>query len=210
MSVETPTEVLENAAAVRDHFGEPLHVSVAVIKDRLDQHHRTLIAHSPFICIATADAEGQPVVSPKGDAPGFVEVLDDQTLLIPDRPGNNKVLGFNNLVENPRLSILFVIPGHMETLRVEGTARIVLDEDILERGAINGRRPPAALLITVTSAYAHCGKSMIRSHLWDPEQHVRRGTLPTLGQMIHDQTDAPVTVEQADELVASEYKDNLY
>jgi len=210
MPVNTPQQLLEDGASVREHFGEPLHASVAIIKTSLDHHHRTLIAHSPFICIATADATGQPVVSPKGDAPGFVQVLDDKTLFIPDRPGNNKVLGFSNLVDNPKLSILFIIPGNMETLRIEGDARIVLDEDVLELGAINGRLPPAALLVTVTKAYAHCGKSMIRSHLWDPSTHVERGSLPTLGEIIKDQSGLPVTLEQADGLVAQEYKDNLY
>ena len=206
----TPAKTLDDASGVREHFGEPLHVAVAIVKTKLDAHHRTLIAHSPFICIATADAGGQPVVSPKGDAPGFVQVLDDSTLLIPDRPGNNKVLGFTNLVENPKLSILFMIPGNMETLRIEGSARIVLDDDLLALGAIKDRLPPAALLVTVTKAYAHCGKSMIRSNLWDPAAQVRRGALPTLGEMIRDQADVGVTAEQADGLVQKEYENNLY
>jgi len=206
----TPEKTLDDAESVRQHFGEPLHVAVAVESDKLDRHHRTLIAHSPFICIATADRSGQPVVSPKGDAPGFVRVLDDNTLLIPDRPGNKKVLGFTNLVENPRLAILFIIPGCNETLRVEGKARIALDENVLELGKANGKLPPAALIVEVTKAYVHCGKSMLRSHLWDPSHHVEKGVLPSLGQMIKDQADVPVSVAQAEQMVASEYKENLY
>ena len=210
MSIQVPQDTLDDKDSVRAHFGEPLPVAVQIVKPTLDKHHRKLIAHCPFICIATADAEGQPVVSPKGDAPGFVKVLNDKTLFVPDRPGNNKVLGFNNLVENPKLSVLFIIPGAVETLRVEGAARIVLDDDLLTLGEIKGTRPPAGLLVDVTKVYAHCGKSMIRSHLWDPSQHVSQGELPTLGEMIQDQTEMGVTKAQADELVAHEYKENLY
>jgi PPOX class probable FMN-dependent enzyme len=210
MSIIEPTQTLDDTASVHKHFGEPLHVAVAIVKDSLDKHHRAIIAHSPFICIATADANGQPVVSPKGDAPGFVQVLDDNTLLIPDRPGNNKVLGFSNLAENPKLSVIFIVPGHLETLRVEGEARIVLDDAMLELGNVNGKQPPAALLVNVTKAYAHCGKAMLRSHLWDPSRHVSKGDLPSLGEMIKDQSGAAVTVEEADTLVATEYKENLY
>ena len=210
MAIDTPSKTLDDSQAVRAHFGEPLPVAVQIVKSKLDKHHRKLIAHCPFICIATADAQGQPVVSPKGDAPGFVKVLDDSTIFVPDRPGNNKVLGFSNLVENPKLSLLFIIPGVVETLRLEGSARIVLDDELLALGELKGTRPPAGLLISVTKVYAHCGKSMIRSHLWDPSQHVPRGELPTLGEMIQDQTEMGVTKAQADELVAHEYKENLY
>lgn len=210
MATVTPNNTLDDAGRLREHFGEPLHVAVAIVADSLDKHHRAMIAHCPFVCIATADAYGQPVVSPKGDAPGFVQVLDDNTLLIPDRPGNNKVLGFSNLVENPGISVLFIIPGNNETLRIEGKARIVLDEEILDLGVANGKRPPAALLVEVTKAYAHCGKSMLRSHLWDPARHVAKGKLPSLGEMIKDQSGAPVSVAEADDLVAQEYRDNLY
>jgi PPOX class probable FMN-dependent enzyme len=210
MSYEQPEKVLSSADEVREHYGEPLHAAVEIVKPSLDKHHKALIDSSPFICIATADAEGQPIVSPKGDAPGFVKVLDEKTIFIPDRPGNNKVLGFTNLVKNPRLSILFIIPGNMETLRIEGTAQIVLDDDMLELGEIKGRRPPAGLLVSVTKTYIHCGKSMLRSKLWDPALHVERGTLPTLGEMIRDQGGLPVSSEEAEGLVAQEYKDNLY
>jgi PPOX class probable FMN-dependent enzyme len=210
MTTLTPSKTLDDTVAVREYFGEPLHVAVAIVSEALDAHHRTMIAHSPFICIATADAAGQPVVSPKGDAPGFVQVLDEHTLLIPDRPGNNKVLGFSNLVVNPKLSVLFIIPGCSETLRIEGEGRVVLDEDLLEHGKVNGKRPPAALLVRVTKAYAHCGKSMLRSHLWDPARHVAKGALPSLGQMIKDQARVPVSVPEAEAMVAAEYRENLY
>ncbi|HJP36018.1 MAG TPA: MSMEG_1061 family FMN-dependent PPOX-type flavoprotein [Gammaproteobacteria bacterium] len=210
MSITAPSKTLDDADSVREHFGEPLHVAVAIVRDSLDQHHRTMIAHCPFICIATADAAGQPVVSPKGDAPGFVHVLDDHTILIPDRPGNNKVLGFSNIVENPKISVLFIIPGNAETLRIEGEARIALDDELLELGVAKGKRPPAALLVRVTKAYAHCGKSMLRSQLWDPARHVAKGDLPSLGEMIKAQAGTPLSVAEAEAVVADAYKNNLY
>ena len=114
MTLNTITEPQE----LREHFGEPLHIAVAVEKTQLDEHHRRFIEHSPFICLASAGDDGQPAVSPKGDAPGFVRILDDKTLLIPDRPGNNKVEGFGNIVENPKVSLIFFIPGIIETLRL--------------------------------------------------------------------------------------------
>ena len=153
---------------LRDHFGEPLHIAVAVEKPQLDKHHRRFIEHSPFICIASAGGDGQPAVSPKGDTPGFVKVIDDKTLLIPDRPGNNKVEGFGNMVENPKVSLIFFIPGITETLRIHGEAEIVLDKELLKFGKAGAKLPKTATLIKVTKAYMHCGKALIRSKLWDP------------------------------------------
>lgn len=210
MSAIHPKRVLDAKAPLRERYGEPLGIAVAFEKDTLDDHHRAFIGHSPFVCVATTDAGGQPVVSPKGDEPGFVRVLDERTLLVPDRPGNNKLLGFDSLVDNPKLALLFIIPGHDETLRIEGRARIVTDDDLLARGAVVDRLPPAALLVEVTKAYVHCGKSMIRSHLWDPERRVARGTLPSLGRIIIDQANLPIEVDEAESKVEYEYRDNLY
>ena len=201
---------ITDSQVLREHFGEPLHIAVAVEKPQLDKHHRRFIEHSPFICIASAGEDGQPAVSPKGDAPGFVKVLDDKTLLIPDRPGNNKVEGFGNMVENPKVSLIFFIPGIMETLRVHGDAEIVLDKELLKHGRVGSRLPATATLIKISKAYMHCGKALIRSKLWDSDQHVSKGVIPPFGQVIKDQSGVPKTQEEVQGIVDQEYQDNLY
>ena len=206
MTLDTITDQQE----LRDHFGEPLHIAVAVEKPQLDEHHRRFIEHSPFICIASAGEDGQPAVSPKGDAPGFVKVLDDETLFIPDRPGNNKVEGFVNIVENPRVSLIFFIPGVMETLRVHGNAEIVLGKELLNLGKVGSKLPATATLIKVTKAYMHCGKALIRSKLWNSDRHIAKGVIPPFGQVIKDQSGVPKTQEEVQEIVDQEYQDNLY
>lgn len=195
---------------LRDHFGEPLHIAVAVEKPELDKHHRRFIEHSPFLCIASAGTDGQSAVSPKGDTPGFVKVLDDKTLLIPDRPGNNKVEGFANMLENPKVSLIFFIPGIMETLRIHGDAQIVRDKELLKFGETRSKLPATATLIKVTKAYMHCGKALIRSKLWDPDLHIAKGVIPPFGQVIKEQADVPKTQEEVQEIVDQEYQDNLY
>lgn len=206
MTLDTITDRQE----LRDHFGEPLHIAVAVEKPQLDEHHRRFIEHSPFVCFASAGGDGQPAVSPKGDAPGFVKVLDEKTLLIPDRPGNNKVEGFANIVENPKVSLIFFIPGIMETLRVHGEAEIVLDADLLKLGKVGSRPPTTATVINITKAYMHCGKALIRSKLWDPDRHIAKGVIPPFGQVIKDQSGVPKTQEEVQVIVDQEYQDNLY
>lgn len=204
------SETITGPQALREHFGEPLPIAVAVEKPQLDKHHRRFIEHSPFLCIASAGADGQPAVSPKGDAPGFVKVLDDKTLLIPDRPGNNKVEGFGNMVENPKVSLIFFIPGIMETLRVHGKAEIALDEELLKLGRVGSKFPATATLIRITKAYMHCGKAIIRSKLWDPDLHIPRGVIPPFGQVIKEQANVPMSREEVQGIVDQEYQDNLY
>lgn len=195
---------------LRNHFGEPLHIAVAVEKPALDKHHRRFIEHSPFICMASSGADGQPAVSPKGDAPGFVKILDDNTLLIPDRPGNNKVEGFGNMVENPKVSLIFFIPGITETLRIHGEAEITLDEELLDFGKAGAKLPKTATLIKVTKAYMHCGKALIRSRLWDPERYIAKGVIPSFGLVVKEQANVPMSQEEVQGVVDQEYRDNLY
>ncbi len=206
MKLDTITE----PRALREHFGDPLSIAVAVEKPQLDKHHRRFIKYSPFICIASAGDGGQPAVSPKGDAPGFVKVLDDKTLLIPDRPGNNKVESFQNMLENPKISLIFFIPRIMETLRVHGDAEIVLDTDLLKLAMAGPKLPATATIVKVTKAYMHCGKALIRSKLWDSDQHIAEGVIPPFGQVIKDQADMPVTLEQVQSKVEQEYQESLY
>ncbi len=201
---------ITDSQELRDHFGEPLHIAVAVEKQQLDEHHRRFIEHSPFICLASTGSDGQPAVSPKGDAPGFVKVIDEKTLLIPDRPGNNKVEGFGNIVENPKVSLIFFIPGITETLRVHGEAEIVLDKELLKFGKAGSKLPKTATLIRVTKAYMHCGKALIRSKLWDPERHIAKGVIPPFGLVVKEQAGVPMSQEEVQGVVDQEYQDNLY
>jgi hypothetical protein len=154
--------------------------------DRLDRHCRDFIALSPFLVLGTADAAGRADVSPRGDPPGFVRVLDDQTLLIPDRPGNNLLDSLSNIVANPEVGLLFLIPGFDETLRVNGTAALVRDPALLASLAIEGKPPKLAIRVAIREVYLHCARSFRRARLWDPAARVPRETLPSLARMVTD------------------------
>jgi PPOX class probable FMN-dependent enzyme len=156
--------------------------------DRLDRHCRDFIALSPFVVLGTANAEGKADVSPRGDPPGFVKVLDDRTLMIPDRPGNNLLDSLSNIVANPEVGLLFVIPGFDETLRVNGRAEVVRDAALLAPLAVEGKTPKVAIRVSVREVYLHCAKSFRRARLWDPAARVPRSTLPSLGKMVMDMT----------------------
>ena len=197
-------ETLEN------HFGEPLDMALAVMLDKLDRFHRQFIERSPFACIATADAEGQPTISPKGDAPGFIRILDDHTLLMPDRIGNNKVESFHNLVENPRIGLIFMIPGLRETLRISGDAEITTDQEILETTQVGKNPVRTGLLIRVKKVYFHCGKAMIRSKLWDESSKIQDGEFPTFGEIIKEEVRLEQSKEDMDAHLEDAYKNTLY
>jgi hypothetical protein len=173
---------------LREVYGFPPDNSVAVrtVLPKLDRHHQAFIALSPFLVIASADAQGSPDVSPKGDLPGFVTVLDEHTLVIPDRPGNKKLLTLNNILENPSVSLIFFIPGRVDSLRVNGKAHITTDPTLLAPFEIKGKIPQSALVVAVDQAWLHCGKALIRSQLWEPEAQVAPDALPSLGQMCAD------------------------
>jgi PPOX class probable FMN-dependent enzyme len=195
---------------LREKYGEPSQMAVAVTKDHLDKHHINFIQNSPFVCLATSSDDGQPNVSPKGDAPGFVYIKDSHTLVIPDRPGNNKIESFQNLVKNPKIALIFLIPGINETVRVHGEAKIVDQEEILQLGIVGKKLPPAAIVVHVTRAYMHCGKAMIRSKLWSPESHIDEGVITPFGQVIKEQAKLPVDVDEVNQKINHVYKEELY
>ena len=196
-------DTIDSADALRELYPDPPSpLAVKAVLSRLDRHHRAFIALSPFVVLGSADARGQPDVSPRGDLPGFVQVLDERTLLLPDRPGNSKLLTMGNLVENPQISLLFLVPRRDETLRVTGQAAITTDPVLLTPSAVQGHAPKSGLVITVEQAWLHCGKALIRSRLWNPEARVEPDALPSLGRMLADQVagvdpdDAHARVEQ--------------
>lgn len=198
-----------DAAALRDLYGEPSELAARKVLTRLDGHCRRFIELSPFLVLGTSDAQGRQDVSPRGDRPGFVRVLGERVLLVPDRPGNRRVDSLANVVEHPEVGMLFLIPGVDETLRVNGRGRVTRDTALLEPSAVNGRVPVSGLLVEVREAFLHCGKALIRARLWDPASRIERKALPTLGRMIADQI-AGVELERAEEAVATSYRDTLY
>ena len=154
------------------------------ITDRLNHLTRQFIERSPFLCIATASPEGGLDVSPRGDPAGFVRILDERTLLIPDRPGNKIADTLRNVLADPRVALLFLIPGVGDTFRVNGTARLVDDPELLEPSAVEGKVPTLGILVTIDEAYTQCPKAFHRSELWNPERHIARSELPSSGAIM--------------------------
>jgi PPOX class probable FMN-dependent enzyme len=200
---------ITDAAALRDFYGDASQLSQMKELTRLDKHCRAFIALSPFLVLATADTAGRLDASPRGDAPGFVLVIDDTTLLLPDRPGNNRVDSYGNVVANPGVGLIFFVPGIDETLRVNGRASVTTDASLLAGAEAMGKVPRAGLLIAVEQAFFHCAKALKRSHLWDATRHVERRSFPSLGKIIADQT-AQCSVEDAEARIEDGYKNRLY
>jgi uncharacterized protein len=155
---------------LRALIGTPSEIAVAKQVASLDGHAREFIAHAPYVLIATSDSSGKCDVSPKGDEAGFVIVLDDTHLVIPDRPGNKRVDGMRNILAKPYVGLLFLVPGRDETLRVNGKAWLVRDEELLDRAAVRGKRPQIAIGVEVEEVFMHCGKASLRSNLWQPNR----------------------------------------
>lgn len=202
--------VVSSPSQLRDIIGEPLERSLRKQIDRLDRHCRALIGASPFVLVASSDAAGRVDVSPKGDPPGFVQVLDESTLAIPDRPGNRRADTFTNVLENPRVGLIFLIPGKLETLRVNGRARIVRDEALCARMAVRGKVPQVALVVEVEEAFIHCGKCMLRSGLWDRERWRRVEDLPSQAQCLVDHGELAESVEEVQASIEKSRRAGLY
>ena len=164
-------------------YGQPSGAALAKEIDHIAPVYRRLIEAAPFVAIATGGPDGLDC-SPKGDAPGFVRVLDDKTLALPDRPGNNRIDGFRNLLKEPRIGLLFLIPGVGETLRVNGRAAISIDPELLASFAVNGKLPRCVLLVHVETIFFHCSKAIVRSKLWDEATKIDRKSLPSTGTII--------------------------
>ncbi len=182
--------------------------------DHIDRHAADFIARSPFLCIGTQTAEGRADVSPRGDPAGFVRLLDARTLAIPDRPGNNRLDTLANIVANPVVGLLFLVPGFDETLRINGRARLVTDPALLDSLAVDGRAPRLAIVVSVEEVFLHCAKALRRSRLWDPAQHRDRAEMPSLMAMLTDQTSgAPAdegTLKKLDADLEEAYRRTLY
>lgn len=193
----------------------PTH-TLAALKciDRLDDHAQDFIRRSPFLCIGTQSADGTADVSPRGDPVGFVKILDQSTLAIPDRPGNNRLDTLVNILSNSNVGLLFIIPGFDDTLRVNGQASLVTDPAILAQMAVNDRVPKIAIVVKVKEVFLHCAKAFRRSQLWNPEHFQDRSAMPSLLKIILDQTTgAPESEEdlrKIDEGLEADYKASMY
>jgi PPOX class probable FMN-dependent enzyme len=192
---------IDSLAALRARYPAPKERALRKQLDRLDRHCCAFIALSPFVVLASHGTDGELDASPRGGEPGFVQVLDARTLLLPDSPGNNRLDTLSNIVATGRLGLLFMVPGVDETLRVNGSATLDDDPALLARFVDRARRPSLVIRIEVAQAYLHCAKALMRSALWDPASRIDRASLPTMGQMIHDQLGDPSPPEsQADML----------
>ena len=205
------SNVVRNESELRDLMGGPVAPPVVdKTLSSLDRHCLKFIERSPFVLIATSSADGRMDVSPKGDAPGFVKVLDDRTLVVPDRPGNQRFDTLCNLFESPRIGLIFLIPGKRETLRIGGTAEVVRDADVLALLAANGKVPALAIAVHVDEAFFHCAKCMIRSRLWQPAQWPSLEGLPTLAETMKDAAAIPAPVEVVEGLIREDEQNRLY
>jgi uncharacterized protein len=176
-------QVVGTEAQLRALIGEPAALTCAKISDRLNPMTRRFIERSPFVCLATSDLQGRCDLSPRGDPPGFVRILDDRTLLLPERPGNRLADSLRNLLSNPHIGLLFIVPGVGDTFRVNGRAVITDDADLLAPSSVEGKPPRLGILVDIDEAYTQCSKAFIRSQLWDPQRFVDPHTMPTGGQV---------------------------
>lgn len=209
---------IRDEATLREMIGRAEGLAAKKSLRRLDRYCRQFIELSPFLVIGTQSADGRADVSPRGDPAGFVQVLDDQRIAIPERPGNKRLDTLTNILENPAVGLLFMIPGFEETLRINGRATLSHDPRLLERMAIRNRPPKVAILVRVEEAFLHCAKAFKRSKLWDPAARVDRKAMPSLGRMILEQVaeaeresgpDESV-VEQIDRAIEEGYRTRLY
>ena len=202
--------VIGTVEELRSRYGEPSELAAKKSIDRLDRHCRRFIALSPFVVLASAGADGRVDCSPRGDPPGFVAVLDDRTVLLPDRRGNNRADSLRNVLENPYVGMLFMIPGVDETLRINGRARVTADPARLEPLAVNGRTPRSGLVVEVEEVFLQCTKALVRSRLWADESRVdRRSALPSFGRMIADHVGLP-DGEAIDRRLRAKVRETLY
>jgi uncharacterized protein len=209
-----PEFVIRDEQSLRSMFHATHDLAVQKCQETLDEHAQAFISRSPFLCIGTQNSDKKADVSPRGDPAGFVKVLDQHTLAIPDRPGNNRLDTLANIIANPSVGLLFIIPGFDETLRVNGQACLVADPEILDGMRVNGRVPKLAILVKVKSVFLHCAKAFRRSHLWDPDRFRDRNEMPSIIEIILDQTTGAPSdrdeMRKLDEGLEETYKNTLY
>jgi len=209
MDMIAPDHIIRDEATLNALYGEISPGAIAKEIDYIHPHYRAMIEASPFVVLGTSGAEGLDV-SPRGDPAGFVHVLDERTLLIPDRRGNNRADSLRNIIHDPRVTLLFLIPGVGETLRVNGSAVVSVDPALLERFPFRGTLPRSVIVVTVDRIYFQCPKAIVRSELWNPEKHISRKALPSTGTILADITAGTVGGEEYDRAYPERLKTTLY
>lgn len=209
MDAITNDHLIRDEATLEALYGEPSAGAIAKEIDYIHPHYRAMIEASPFMVLATSSAEGLDA-SPRGDPAGFVQVLDDRTLLIPDRRGNNRADSLRNIIRDPRVALLFLIPGIGETLRVNGRAMISVAPDLLARFEFRGTLPRSVIVVEADRVYFQCPKALVRSELWNPEKHITRKALPSTGTILADITTGRVGGEQYDRDYPERLRTTLY
>ncbi|MBI4694399.1 MAG: pyridoxamine 5'-phosphate oxidase family protein [Gammaproteobacteria bacterium] len=207
-------KVFTSEAELRAAFGNPMELAIAKARPKLDKYSKAFIERSPLACIATCDERGRTDVSPRGDQPGFVLILDDHTLYLPERPGNNRYDTLTNLLKNPCIGMVFFVPGYEDMLRVNGRATLVDNPELAARSMVNGKKPKVGIKIAVEEAYLHCAKALRRSKIWDPSVQRDRRELPSIARMILEQSQDVLPPEpeiaNIDALVEENYRTELY
>lgn len=208
---ETFREVITEESQLRELLGEPGRLVQNKTINHLDEHCRDYIAKAPFLILSTADVDGNCDASPRGDAPGFVHVLDDRHLVIPERPGNKRMDSLRNVLENPHVGLIFIIPALEETLRINGRACVIRDPEVLEKMAVNGKVPAVGIAVQVEECYVHCAKAFMRSGLWNPEKWPPKESIPNMSQVLADHVKLPdVTAKDVASSLEDSYKNRLY
>ena len=203
-------DVITTEAELRQVIGHPAPRAIDKVTTRIDDHARVFIARSPLVLVASGNGTGQLDVSPRGDPPGFVLVLNDQTLAIPERPGNRRADTCRNVLQSAHVALLFVIPGKSETLRVRGSACIARDAALRERMAVQGKVPDLALVVSVQALFFHCARCALRSHVWQPEGWPSQQGLPSHAQCIVDHAKLGEPVDAVQAALEHSYRDHLY
>jgi len=204
------SDIVSSAAELHEVVGQPSHRVQQKVIDRIDEHCRQFIERSPFLVIGSSDGAGNVDLSPKGDPAGFVAILDERTIAIPDRPGNRRLDTFHNILANPSVGLIFLVPGKRETLRVSGRAAIVRDPVLRERLAVNGKVPALALVVTVERAFFHCAKCMIRSRLWEPDHWPELEGLAPLAEILVAHTKLGDSIADMQAMIDRSAREQLY
>lgn len=209
-----PEFVIAEEQSLRSLFEATHALAILKCQDTLGEHAQDFIRRSPFLCIGTQNLDGKADVSPRGDPVGFVKILDERTLAIPDRPGNNRLDTLVNIIANPSVGLMFVIPGFDDTLRVNGRATLVNDPDLLNSMSVNGRVPKLAIVVEVAEVFMHCAKAFRRSRLWSPDHFQNRAEMPSLIKIILDETTGAPSdkdeMREMDDALEEDYKRTLY
>lgn len=204
-SAAVSVRTISDERELREIIGSPTDLVAAKIADRLNDLTSQFIERSPFVCVATASPDGGLDISPRGDPTGFVRILDEYTLLLPERPGNRLADTLKNLFVDPRIALLFLIPGIGDTFRVNGRAVVVDDPELLAPSAVEGKAPRLGILVSIEEAYTQCPKALIRSDLWNPERHIDRSELPSSGEIMRSVSDPGLDADRYDRERAERY-----